>query len=268
MASSSKLKPPGDHKQSSRLPPPSLFLAPPSQAASTNSLLLQPTNSATGQPGIPPLLRSRSTRDQQAASHQSDTSRPLEHFQSAPSHSQQQASEQPPPLFSRSSGQAAMERADALWAEMQNTLEDVELSAASSTHVFGAEHSRAIEELGQKQIALAQAWAHGERDGEQELEQEKATLAADGGDARTGRAQTTKPESTTKHSELELGTDDDIVLARRRREANDRYFHSVKAGVQDVVAKLEDVAVAMRGVEQASKELWEDNDSVTGSLAS
>jgi hypothetical protein len=55
----------------------------------------------------------------------------------------------------------------------------------------------------------------------------------------------------------------DILLARKRREANDRYFERVSRGVLDVVAKLEDVAGAMRAVEQESMDLWGagDNDS-------
>jgi hypothetical protein len=55
--------------------------------------------------------------------------------------------------------QMSNERTDALWAEMQNTLEEVELSASSWSHVFGPGHSRALEELRTAQITLAQAWA-------------------------------------------------------------------------------------------------------------
>jgi hypothetical protein len=65
---------------------------------------------------------------------------------------------------------------------------------------------------------------------------------------------------------MEEETEVDILLARKRREANDRYFQRVNQGVLDVVAKLEDVAIAMRAVEQESKELWgDDNESVAGS---
>lgn len=67
-------------------------------------------------------------------------------------------------------------------------------------------------------------------------------------------------------AKTEEETEVDILLARKRREANDRYFQRVNQGVLDVVAKLEDVAVAMRAVEQESKELWGDqNESVPGS---
>jgi len=61
---------------------------------------------------------------------------------------------------------------------------------------------------------------------------------------------------------LEEETEVDILLARKRREANDRYFQRVNQGVLDVVAKLEDVAVAMRAVEQESKDIWAGDESV------
>lgn len=66
------------------------------------------------------------------------------------------------------------DRTDALWAEMQATLAEVELSAFSSTHVFGSAHSAALEELGEAQIALAQAWGRGEAGEDEELEEDKA----------------------------------------------------------------------------------------------
>jgi hypothetical protein len=59
---------------------------------------------------------------------------------------------------------------------------------------------------------------------------------------------------------MEEETEADILLARKRREANDRYFQRVSQGVLDVVAKLEEVAIAMRAVEQESKELWGDEN--------
>jgi septum formation topological specificity factor MinE len=66
--------------------------------------------------------------------------------------------------------------------------------------------------------------------------------------------------------EVEEETEVDILLARKRREANDRYFQRVNQGVLDVVSKLEEVAIAMREVELESKELWgDDNESVSGS---
>src|SRR5204862_3686372 len=65
---------------------------------------------------------------------------------------------------------------------------------------------------------------------------------------------------------LDEETEKDILLARKRREANDRYFNRVSSGVLDVVAKLEEVALAMRAVERESKEIWsgvENADSGT-----
>ncbi|CAN8105387.1 unnamed protein product [Discula destructiva] len=57
---------------------------------------------------------------------------------------------------------------------------------------------------------------------------------------------------------MEEKTESDIQFARKRRDANDRYFQSVNKGVLDVVAKLEDVATAMRAAEQESKDVWGD----------
>ena len=58
----------------------------------------------------------------------------------------------------------SVDRTDALWAEMQATLEEVDLSASDGTHVFGPDHDRKLEELRGAQIALAQAWARSEAD--------------------------------------------------------------------------------------------------------
>ncbi|KAK3997139.1 hypothetical protein QBC44DRAFT_316358 [Cladorrhinum sp. PSN332] len=63
-----------------------------------------------------------------------------------------------------------------------------------------------------------------------------------------------------KKGGLQQETEVDILLARKRREANDRYFQRVNQGVLDVVAKLEEVAVAMRAVELESKEVWDDGE--------
>jgi septum formation topological specificity factor MinE len=67
---------------------------------------------------------------------------------------------------------------------------------------------------------------------------------------------------------MEEETEKDIILARKRREANERYFQQVNSGVLNIVAKLEEVATAMRQVEKESKEIWsegESSGSVTGS---
>ncbi|KAF2490960.1 hypothetical protein BU16DRAFT_530540 [Lophium mytilinum] len=61
----------------------------------------------------------------------------------------------------------------------------------------------------------------------------------------------------------------DVEASRRRREANERYFRRVNAGVLEVVEKLEVVARMMKGVELESKEIWRDSESVeTGSMVS
>jgi hypothetical protein len=180
------------------------------------------------------------------------------------------------------------DRTDALWAEMQSTLEEVELSAANGTHVFGPEHSKALEQLRAAQIELAQAWARSEADDAAENADKESkglgskvtggmlgsegrsaldTLGTDAakgstvasGSARPGSSGVAAPERMG--SKLEEETEADILLARRRREANDKYFQRVNGGVLGVVAKLEEVAVAMRAVERESRDIWGETES-------
>lgn len=172
----------------------------------------------------------------------------------------------------------ATDRTDALWAEMQATLEEVELSASGGTRVFGPDHDRKLAELRSAQIALAQAWARSEADeaiettgivGSSSVSDKAAgtELRTDGTDG-TGKSTVTAsigPGSagTTLGADrlgqkLEQETEDDIQFARKRREANDRYFQRVNQGVLDVVAKLDEVAIAMKAVEQESKDVWGD----------
>ncbi|KAK3397097.1 hypothetical protein B0T20DRAFT_415206 [Sordaria brevicollis] len=199
------------------------------------------------------------------------------------------------------------DRTDALWAEMQATLEEVELSASGGTRVFGPDHEQKLAELRQAQIALAQAWARSEADDAVETQNNNGGAASvvgaglgktkssaagteygglggkseaggtiggteGGGPKSTGGAGSTRPNSAggpeKLGAKLEQETDADILLARKRREANDHYFSRVNQGVLDVVAKLEDVAVAMRAVEQESKDIWADgeDDSNPGSV--
>ncbi|KAK0741768.1 hypothetical protein B0T21DRAFT_283027 [Apiosordaria backusii] len=186
----------------------------------------------------------------------------------------------------------ATDRTDALWAEMQATLEEVELSASGGTRVFGPDHERKLDELRMAQIALAQAWARSEADEAIELAKpgEATTAAATsaggaaGGGGTQGEAANTEGGKSTagtgsvppgggvrpgsgRGGRMEEETDVDILLARKRREANDRYFQRVNQGVLDVVAKLEEVATAMRAVELESKEIWGEGEgeSVAGS---
>lgn len=182
------------------------------------------------------------------------------------------------------------DKTDAMWAEMQATLEEVELSASGGTHVFGPEHDRKLGDLRAAQIALAQAWARSEDT--IETDRDDATSAAgneigpfkgglaeaakpgagDGTDPgkSTVASNSARPESLVAAAErpgarMEEETEVDIIMARKRREANDEYFQRVNNGVLDVVAKLEEVAVAMRAVEQESKDVWNDSEATTAS---
>ncbi|PLN80936.1 hypothetical protein BDW42DRAFT_194140 [Aspergillus taichungensis] len=247
-----------------RLPPPVLFQGPPSHSAS--NLSLQPSAAAaaaaaatsTGPvPGgaqPPPLLPPRSTRT------------PTYGSLDAPSLS---------PFISRSRTQSRgeMDRTDAIWQEMQNALSEVELSAVTSEHVFGERHSEALEDLRTQQLKLAQAWARSEADDEvvepkadavKDLSRKDAepaitaTAAAAAAGAGAGAA---AADAGAAPRNLDEETEKDILLARERREANDRYFDRVNNGVLDVVARLEEVALAMRAVERESMDVWSDGDS-------
>ncbi|KAL8681838.1 MAG: hypothetical protein Q9224_002701 [Gallowayella concinna] len=213
----SSLTPASAHPQ--RAPPPSLFLGPPSRNASNISLPPIASQQSSSAQTRAPLLGTRTGRGPD-----------------------------PAPTLGRgrpqaqSSAQPKGDRTDALWAEMQATLADVELNAFSSTHVFGPPHSAALDELREAQIQLAHAW------GRSGAEDEEVAKVAE---------QTTKPED--KDNE---GTDeDDIQEARRRREANEKFFQRVREGVVDVVGRLESVAGAMGNVEKESRDIWSSVDS-------
>ena len=134
---------------------------------------------------------------------------------------------------------------------MQATLAEVELSAFSSTHVFGSAHSAALDELREAQIELAKAWGRGEAD-EEEAEEVKPKKDKEKG----------KDEGNKDGDEEE---EEDIAEARRRRDANERFFTRVGEGVGDVVGKLEGVAQAMAKAEKESREIWSGSDSVESS---
>ena len=214
----STLNPSSAHPQ--RAPPPALFLGPPSRNASNISLAPAATQpSSTAQPRAP-LLRTRSARGADPAS-ALGRNRPE----------------------GKSAAQSEGDRTDALWAEMQATLADVESNAFNSTHVFGATHSAALDELREAQLQLAQAWGRSGAEGEDSSRDAKETDKTDG-------------EDTEKTDE------DDIQEARRRREANEKFFQRVRAGVIDVVGKLEDVAGAMGKVERESRDIWSSSGSI------
>ncbi|KAI1653674.1 hypothetical protein F4813DRAFT_248005 [Daldinia decipiens] len=188
-----------------------------------------------------------------------------------------------------------VDRTDALWAEMQATLEEVELSASGGTHVFGPEHDRKLADLRAAQIKLAQAWARSEADDSIEPTAANEVLnlkgalgeigasatgvalgptisssvgkaaveGTEGGKSTVGTGSARPGSSGTGRerlgAKLEEETEKDILLARNRREANDRYFSKIDQGVRDVVEKLEEVAIAMRAVEEETRNIWGDS---------
>ncbi|CAI6338193.1 unnamed protein product [Periconia digitata] len=290
-------KPP---QSSNRLPAPALFVGPPSHNASSASLL------SSDKPTRNPLTRQRSLLAPDASKrappptpappHASSTTAapydggdPLSLTSSNPSAPFTRRQKQQ----SAAADADASSRAEAIWAEMQNTLEEVELSATKGPGmtVFGSEHSRALEALRNAQIDLAQAWARSEAEessqaGESEggsaggpaglLPSTAAAAAAAAGGAASGSAHAGSGrghgvvaaavggsglDGAFEGRKLEGETEKDIELSRKRREANDRYFEKVNKGVLEVVNRLEEVAKAMKGVESESKEIWRDGES-------
>lgn len=259
-----------------RLAPPSLFVAPSRNVSATDLRTEQQAQT----PSTPraQLLRQRSGLNGDLGRSSLDRSEPS----TAASPKQAIFNEQ-------QRGQRRPRKAsttEETWAELQNTLEEVELSAASGTNVFGADHSRALEDLRSSQIGLARAWARGEEGeaqgdeaaeenldpghgtGHQGLREASAVLATDrseriGSGSGQGAGKDTGAGSRfgTKKSQLEEETENDILLARKRRQANDKYFERVNKGVVDVVAKLEAVAQRMADVEMQSQDIW-DKDSL------
>lgn len=189
----------------------------------------------------------------------------------------------------RAGSTRSTDKTDALWAEMQATLEEVELSASGGTHVFGSGHSQKLSELRSAQIRLAQAWARSEADEVTVTGLRDQTTSSGAGDVRnmhnnlmnspspnTGNGidhirSTNRPPGGGRdvrdeglgmsEPDLDEESEMDIVLGRKRREANDKYFQRVNKGVIDVVAKLEDVAVAMHAVEQESQPVWNEGNA-------
>ncbi|KAJ5112238.1 hypothetical protein N7532_000283 [Penicillium argentinense] len=234
---------------SQRLPPPALFQGPPSHNASNVSLSIPPANPALATPSgnqPPPLHRSRSPGDREGGNRGLLS-----------------------PFITRRPSKNDVDRSDAIWQEMQSALSEVELSAVTSEHVFGEKHAEALKDLRTKQLNLAQAWARSEADDEVV---DSSRNTADGESVqRQGSAEAATKEEAAEpvpgrdrvsHRTLDEETEKDIILARKRRDANDRYFDRVNQGVLDVVAKLEEVSQAMRTVERESKDIWSDSDSV------
>ncbi|KAL6236436.1 hypothetical protein BDW75DRAFT_112518 [Aspergillus navahoensis] len=229
---------------SQRLPPPALFQGPPSHNAS--NLSLQPPVPTVVAPGggqassqIPLLHRRRSSP------------KPLD----APGLS---------PFLSRTQSRGEVDGSDALWEEMQSALSDVEVSAAVRGHVFGEKHSEALEDLRMKHLRLAQAWGRDEP--ESDGVGRNVAMAKPPSLRRESRAAAVMAgEADESPKNLDEETEKDIQLARERREANDRYFERVNLSVLDVVAKLEDIAQAMRTMEAESKDIWSEDDSLSTS---
>lgn len=182
------------------------------------------------------------------------------------------------PCNGRAGSSRSTDKTDALWAEMQATLEDIELSASGGTYVFGPGHSQKLFELRSAQIGLAQAWARSEAD--EMTIRDKIASSNEGGDLQgtlTDSAYSNVGDGLDQVRRLpyeghgfqneRVGLSEldptgisemDVVLGRKRREANDKYFQKVNNGVIDVVAKLEDVTMAMHAVEQEGKHVWSE----------
>lgn len=228
---------------SQRLPPPSLFQGPPSRNESSGSLQvgLLPGNQGSASAQLPNIQRSYSRM--------STTS----------GHGGRSLS----PFMARTQLPREAENAEALWQEMQNTLAEVELSAFKGEHVFGEEHSKALEELRLKQLKLAQTWTRHDAeeadenndDTDQSQPEQKTQKSGAFSDKRD------TADSTATYRALEAETEKDLQQARKRRQANDQYFERVNNGVLDVVASLEDVAEAMRAVRRESEDIWSDTAS-------
>lgn len=236
---------------SQRLPPPALFQGPPSVNASNPSL--RPPASTADSRGAsqpPPLQRTRSTRPQEYVDNNSTLS----------------------PFASRTHPKGDADGTEAIWQEMQNALSEVELSAMTSERVFGEKHSQGLEDLRVKQLKLAQAWARSEADETVDRNARGAGAGAGAEEQKTGVQNTDEAEDraaseNAAYKTLDKETEKDILLARERREANDRYFDRVNNGVLDVVAKLEEVAQAMRAVQRESKDIWSESDTMSATAS-
>ncbi|OAP61107.1 hypothetical protein AYL99_03308 [Fonsecaea erecta] len=259
-----------------RLPPPALFQGPPSKNASHISLVVPPDRPPTEAEGGAQQGQRKIIRPSRVPP--------------APSFSGTSPSQLRPPAAGTDGDD---QRAEQLWAEMQKTLADVEISAMNTSHVFGSSHLRALEELRTAQLSLAKTWAKIEADESLDhdfdiVSQKESNLGATlenktsatpsglqrppKGTGATGTGTTAspatvkdagspdgKPSAFTNDKNLEEETERDIQLARQRREANDRYFSQVNKGVLDVVSKLDEVAGAMRRVERESREIWDES---------
>ncbi|CAD6505166.1 BgTH12-00661 [Blumeria graminis f. sp. triticale] len=169
---------------------------------------------------------------------------------------------------------SAAQKSHEQWMDMQSVLKAVETSAEQGQQMFGREHELALEGLRNAQIELARAWARSEADEVIEsVDHRSRPYSGKGGNIGSdGRTATTAATSGSAarplSSEGLTGVDGDVATeheleidissARKRREANDRYFKKVNDDVIDVVMKLEEVANAMRAMERENKVIWGD----------
>ncbi|KAF2223630.1 hypothetical protein BDZ85DRAFT_175872, partial [Elsinoe ampelina] len=259
---------------SHRLPAPALFVGPPSRNASNVSLARPgPSRPNTSHAPDSPLTRparpsvSPPGSPKQATGSILDLTRTTSNI----------------PLRPRPSKSSI----EAQWSDLQRTLNEVETAAPGSgvgiggwtggATVFGAGHGKALQELRDAQIRLAEAWGPtaGREDDEQaddETAKTKARKDKKGGkDAKGERnvsgKSTEESAAGLSDTDSERGVkarpqrdgEEDLKNAAERREKNEEYFLKVKAGVQDVVAKLDEVSKAMRKVEGEGREIWDDS---------
>lgn len=231
-------------KSSQRLPPPFLFQGPSSRNTSNLSL---PTGLLPGPQTVSKTPSAAGTQPSLLVNNSSSRVPPLGDIPDLNL-----------PLARKSHGQHDNEAGshDEAWDQMQNTLAEVEANAVSGDYAFGLDHSKTVENLRAKQLALAQAWARNEADEVVEnLHAPNDNLPA-------------KTNDDNRHKVLDEKAEKDMALARKRRQANDRYFERVNNDVLDAVARLEDVAKAMQDTASKSKEIWSENESIPSATQS
>ena len=269
---------PTSNTKPSRLPAPSLFVGPPSRNTSQLSVSRQLTpDAANGRNNRDPITRQRSAFSRPFESTEATVEEPQQH-KDADTRLRKDSEKE----------------TEARWREMQTTLNDVELTAQSSTHVFGASHAIALDELRDAQVALAWAWGRGNEESgllnSVSLDNTISQFSMDGerrqsateehGEPRKTRQradtqafvstvlsdESVRSEETAKESraQMEDETAEDIRRASERRGKNEEYFRMVEKSVGDVVSKLDVVAEAMKGVEAESRSLW-SGSSMTAS---
>ncbi|KAH9826844.1 Disordered region of unknown function (DUF5315) [Teratosphaeria destructans] len=264
-----------------RLPAPTLFVGPPSRNTSQLSISRQTHDPTTGKPSRDPLSRQRSALSRPHPPHDPDASAIPEH----------DPKESPTPTPTTTIKKSSEKDIDARWREMQSTLNEVELTAQSTTHVFGESHAAALDDLRRAQGASTTTTTTTTTAPQAEVnrfqgadnlaadrrEQERAHRPPTGrarGDTATSASTTLSDESSSSATstsgggrsaggQLEDETAADIRLASERRAKNEAYFRKVDEGVKEVVRKLEGVAEAMRGVEGESRSLWSESSTST-----